>query len=40
MIEIKEIRTNNEISNPMFKINEKLGFYATFNSFEYLKTIY
>ena len=36
---IKEIRTDNEINNPMYKINEKLGFYAVPSSLEYLKTI-
>ena len=36
---IKEVRTDNEINNPMYKINEKLGFYAVPSSLEYLKTI-
>ena len=36
---IKEIRTDNEINNPMYKINEKLGFYAVPSSLEYLKNI-
>ena len=36
---IKEIRTDNEINNPMYKINEKMGFYAVPSSLEYLKKI-
>ena len=36
---IKEIRTDNEINNPMYKINEKLGFYPVPSSLEYLKNI-
>lgn len=36
---ITEVRTDNEFNNPMYKINEKLGFYAMPNSLEYLKKI-
>ena len=36
---IKEVRTDNELNNPMYKINESLGFLAQPSSLEYLKTI-
>ena len=36
---VKEVRTDNEINNPMYKINEKMGFYPVPSSLEYLKTI-
>ena len=36
---ITEIRTDNEFNNPMYKINEKLGFYSVPDSLEYLKIL-
>ena len=36
---ITEVRTDNELNNPMYKINESLGFHAQPSSLEYLKTI-
>ncbi|MDP6684473.1 MAG: GNAT family N-acetyltransferase [Candidatus Marinimicrobia bacterium] len=36
---IKEIRTGNEINNPMYKINEKLGFELMEQSLEFRKEI-
>ena len=36
---ITEVRTDNELNNPMYKINESLGFLAQPSSLEYLKTI-
>ena len=36
---IRVVRTDNELNNPMYKINEKLGFYPIPNSLEYLKVI-
>ncbi|MBH49579.1 MAG: hypothetical protein CMG69_02360 [Candidatus Marinimicrobia bacterium] len=37
--DIKEIRTGNEINNPMYKINEKLGFEMMEQSIEFRKVI-
>ena len=36
---ITEVRTDNELNNPMYKINESLGFSAEPGSLEYLKII-
>ena len=36
---ITEVRTDNELNNPMYKINESLGFHAQPSSLEYLKII-
>ena len=36
---ITEIRTDNELNNPMYKINENLGFYPVPFSLEYLKIL-
>ena len=36
---IYEVRTDNEINNPMYKINESLGFKPVPFSLDYLKEI-
>ena len=36
---VTQVRTDNELNNPMYKINEQLGFYVQPSSLAYLKKI-